>query len=173
MSGWRPMPSELVTHRLHLGGWTEADLDVYERLVHERDRRTAAAPRDGQPTRDDLRAGIRRQQTAIADTGIGLLAIRVEEAFIGYCGLVVGRATLDEPELAYELLRASHGKGYATEAARATVDAAAATGRRRLWATVRGWNTASLRVLDKLGFERTTKVTNDDYGDVVWCALEL
>jgi hypothetical protein len=49
---------------------------------------------------------------------------------IGYCGLVVGRATIDEPELAFELFRMAHGNGYATGAAAAVVAAAADTGRR-------------------------------------------
>ena len=41
---------------------------------------------------------------------------------IGYCGLTVrGDGPPDEPELAYELLRAAHGFGYATEAGRAVV----------------------------------------------------
>ena len=114
-----------------------------------------------------------RQQAAHADTGIGLLVIRAADHFAGYCGLTVGRASLAEPELAYELLRANQGNGYATEAARATVDAAAGTGRRRLWASVRSWNDASFRVLDKVGFERTDRITTDDFGDTVWCTREL
>jgi RimJ/RimL family protein N-acetyltransferase len=173
MSAWRPMPTELKTPRLHLGGWREQDLDDYETLVRERDSRTAAAPRDGRPTRDDLRDNILRQQRSIAQTGIGLYVIRIGDRFVGYGGLVVGRATLDEPELAYELLRGDQGNGYATEASRATVDAARDTGRRRLWATVRRWNDASFRVLSKLGFERTERITTDDFGDVVWCTRTL
>lgn len=96
-----------------------------------------------------------------------------EEAFInGYCGLITGRSTLEEPEIAYELLRSAHGNGYATEAASAVLAAAIATGRRRLWATVRTWNTPSFRVLAKLGFERRHS-TWDDGGELVWNVREL
>jgi RimJ/RimL family protein N-acetyltransferase len=84
----------------------------------------------------------------------------------------VGRCSLDEPEIAYELLRRFHGRGYATEAARALVDAAAATGRQRLWSTVRPSNAASLRVLEKIGF-RTDHVTTDDQGDVIYLVRDL
>ena len=91
---------------------------------------------------------------------------------IGYCALVVGRCSLDEPEIAYELLRRFHRRGYATEAAAALVDAAAATGRHRLWSTVRSWNTASLRVLEKIGFRRD-HITTDDLGEVVWLVRDL
>jgi RimJ/RimL family protein N-acetyltransferase len=58
-------------------------------------------------------------------------------------------------------------QGYATEAARAVLDAAHATGRARIWATLRESNTASFRVLDKLGFRRD-HTTRDDGGAVVW-----
>ncbi len=85
---------------------------------------------------------------------------------IGYCGLIVGRATLEGPELAYELFRRAHGHGYATEAARAVLDAAFATGRERVRSTVRAWNAPSLRVLEKLGFRRERSVT-DERGELV------
>src|SRR5690349_20841703 len=71
----------------------------------------------------------------------------------GHCGLTSGGNGLPgEPELAYELLRATHGHGYATEAARSVIRRAADAGYRRLWAGVWDWNTASRRVLEKVGF---------------------
>ncbi|MGH3471782.1 MAG: GNAT family N-acetyltransferase [Nocardioidaceae bacterium] len=57
-----------------------------------------------------------------------------------------------EPELAFELLRRFWGQGYATEAALAVLDWARSSGFERLWATVWDWNTASRRVLAKVGF---------------------
>ena len=128
MERWQPMVAELQSERLRLGPWRDDDLDDYAALVGERDRRSAAASRNGRPALGELRNTIRRQQSALVDTGIALLVIRRDAAFVGYCGLTQGRATLAEPELAYELLRSFQGKGYATEAARAVVDAAAATG---------------------------------------------
>lgn len=65
-----------------------------------------------------------------------------------------------------------HGQGYATEAASAVLDAAIATGRKRLWSTVRPWNVPSFRVLDKLGFERD-HVSTDDRGELVWLTRSL
>ena len=166
------MPSRLLTGRLVLGPWVDDDLDDYATMVRERDRRAAAAQR-GQWSPDDLRSRIRQQQSAITETGIGLLTIRIDDAFVGYCGLIIGHSTLDEPELAYELLRAHQGNGYATEAARAIVNVAAETGRSRLWATVRPWNQPSLHVLDKLRFERTDKVSTDNFGDSLWLTRPL
>ncbi|CAO0832592.1 N-acetyltransferase OS=Streptomyces microflavus OX=1919 GN=Smic_28600 PE=4 SV=1 [Streptomyces microflavus] len=63
-------------------------------------------------------------------------------------------------------------RGYATEAARAVLGAAAATGRNRLWSTVASWNTPSLRVLEKLGFERD-RVSMEGTKEVVWLTRSL
>jgi hypothetical protein len=51
------------------------------------------------------------QNLAAHESGLGLLAIqrRAEGDLIGYCGLLIGRGTFDEPEIAYELLRRFHG----------------------------------------------------------------
>jgi RimJ/RimL family protein N-acetyltransferase len=97
---------------------------------------------------------------------------KVDGEILGYCGLVIGRATIEEPELAYELFQHAHGRGYATEAAVAVVAAAKRTGRSRLWSTVRRWNSPSFRVLEKLGFISHHSVWDDD-GELVWNMLEL
>ena len=105
----------------------------------------------------------------IATHGIGVLVLRrrSDGAALGCCGLVVGRGSLAEPELVYELLPRAHRAGYATEAARAVLAAAFGTGRTRVWATVRADNAASHRVVAKLGFRRD-HVTTDDRGELVW-----
>ena len=57
----------------------------------------------------------------------------------------------------------------------ATGSAAAGAGRSRLWAGVRVWNIASLRVLNKLGFVSSGQVSEDlERGDMVLmtCRLE-
>lgn len=142
--------------------WAESDADDYRALIAERG--------EGPVTVEVARQNIVKQLGRAAESGIGLLPIRrrAEGDFIGYCGLIVGRATIDEPEIAYELFRRVHGHGYATEAARAVLDAAIATGRTRLWSTVRAWNAPSLRVLEKLGFERDHVAPDDGRGEVVW-----
>lgn len=59
-------------------------------------------------------------------------------------------------QLGYWLTPTAWGRGYATEAARAVIDAARRTlGLRRLTATCWHDNPASARVLEKLGFRRT------------------
>lgn len=162
-----------MTERLWLGPWQLSDLDDYGAMVAERDPRTAAAPRGDGPSHDELRASIERQQGARAATGMCLYVVRVDGAFAGYCGLLVGKSTREEPEIGYELLRRRHGRGYATEAAAAVVAMAAATGRTRLWATVRDWNDASFRVLTKVGFVATSRKTVDEFGASLWWTRDL
>jgi RimJ/RimL family protein N-acetyltransferase len=166
MSTYETMPFHLGTERLVLRPWAESDAAEMRALLAERG--------NGTPTIEHTRAGIAEQLTATATTGIALLPVqrRDEGDFIGYCGLVIGRSTLEEPEIAYELFQHAHGRGYATEAAGAVLDAAAATGRTRLWSTVGTWNTPSLRVLEKLGFERD-HVSTEDSGEVVWLTRSL
>lgn len=127
------------------------------------------------PSMENIRERITSQLASTGQTGLALLPIvrRDEGDFIGYCGLIVGRTSVDEPEIAYELLRRAHGHGYATEAGRVVVEAAIATGRARLWSTVGAWNTPSFRVLEKLGFERDHVTTQDDRGEIVWMTRAL
>lgn len=143
MASFKPMASELFTDRLHLRPWRASDAEPHRQLWTERDRRSLRLiDADGRPTVDDLRERM-AEQSEDAQSGLGLFAVeRLAGAdFIGYCGLIVGQASTEEPEIAYEFARRIHGNGYATEAARIVVAEAAATGRGRLWATVRQWNT--------------------------------
>ena len=81
---------------------------------------------------------------------------------IGYCGLIdSGRGSDGEPELAFELLRRVWRQGYATEASWAVLDWARSSGFTHLGATVWEWNTASRRVLAKVGFAETGRTDVD------------
>ena len=151
----------LETDRLILRHSRMGDAIVYRQLWTERDLRVPPHRRinaEGRPTVEDIAARIRAEREA---PGPRLLTVERKDTadVIGYCGLTVhGSGSPDEPELAYELLRAAHGRGYATEAGRAVVTWASEAGYRRLWAGVWDWNVASRRVLDKLGFRETGRV---------------
>ncbi|MEO5964135.1 MAG: GNAT family N-acetyltransferase [Candidatus Limnocylindrales bacterium] len=160
------MSHDLETERLTLRLRDERDAAWYRELIAERGEELA--------TLEEATARLARFRDLTVELGIGALAIcrRAEGDVIGYGALVVGRCSVDEPELAYELLRRFHRHGYATEAAHALVGAAAATGRRRLWSTVRPANTASLRVLEKVGF-RIDHTTTDERGEVIYLVRDL
>ncbi|WP_405781205.1 GNAT family N-acetyltransferase [Streptomyces sp. NBC_00859] len=166
MATYGTMPFHLETERLILRPWAQSDAAEFSALLGERGK--------GTPTVEHTRGSIAELLGATATTGFALLPIqrRDEGDFIGYCGLIIGRSTVEEPEIAYELFERVHGNGYATEAAGAVLEAAAATGRKRLWSTVGAWNTPSLRVLEKVGFERD-HVSTEDSGEVVWLTRSL
>jgi RimJ/RimL family protein N-acetyltransferase len=172
-----PALDTLETDRLVLRRPTEDDAGVYRRLWTERDPRVPPHRKidpAGRPTVDDIAAHIRAERE---ETRPGLLTVEHKGTtdVIGYCGLVFhGNGSPEEPELAYELLRSTHGCGYATEAGQAVVTWVGGTGYPRLWATVRDWNTASRRVLAKLGFRETGRVERDaEFGDSLLTVREF
>ncbi|WP_242613710.1 GNAT family N-acetyltransferase [Herbihabitans rhizosphaerae] len=154
----------METDRLILRYRRVGEAAIYRQLWTERDPRVPPQRRidpEGRPTVADIAAEVRAER---ANSGPGILAVERKGTadVIGYCGLIFpGNAPPDEPELVYELLRAAHGRGYATEASRAVVTWASEAGYRRLWATVWDWNVASRRVLEKLGFRETGRVEPD------------
>jgi RimJ/RimL family protein N-acetyltransferase len=162
-----PLPERIETERLvlELRGPTDARWNLELRFESGHPQRSRSLREEAQY--------LARQRAQVRLDGFGFFAVKRRDMgdSVGYVGLVVGRATFEEPELAYELLRRAHGLGYATEASRAVVDAAFATGRHKLWATVRPWNNASLRVLDKLGFHFDHRTTDGD-GEVIWLVCE-
>jgi RimJ/RimL family protein N-acetyltransferase len=177
MTEFAPMPRELSTQRLRLRWWLPSDSADVRRLWSERDPRSLRLiDADGHPNEREMRERISAQLEESKSTGLGMLAIELMSApgFIGYCGLAVGSATEEEPEIAFELFRNAQGRGYATEAARAVIDVARGTGRSRLWATVREWNAASLRVLAKLDFLDSGRRTEDtERGSSVWMTRQI
>lgn len=172
-----PMRRELETERLRLRPRSPSDSQMQWSLWTERDPRSRRliSP-DGHPTVEEMRAIISMQLEESERTGLYLLNIerKGQPGLLGYCGLIVGDATADEPEIAYELFRSAHGHGYATEAVGAVIAAARDTGRTRLWATVREWNAASFRVLEKHDFIDSGKRTRDGVrGELVWMTRNL
>ncbi len=157
---------DLVTDRLALSAWIETDTSWHADLVAERTGGAADRSADAELIRGVVHA--QREHGVVPS----VVRMRSSGAVIGYCGLVVGRSTLDEPELAYELFRHAHGRGYATEAARAVIAAARDAGYQRLWSTTREDNAPSRRILDKLGFT-LVRTTHDDRGPVLWHVLTL
>lgn len=153
----------LETERLLLRPWRVAEAGVRRELWTERDPRVPPHRRidaEGRPTVADLEESIRTGEPSAT----GLLAVerKVARDVVGSCGLVdSGRGARGEPELAFELLRRVWGQGYATEASSAVLDWARSSGHERLWATVWEWNTASRRVLAKLGFTETGRTEMD------------
>ncbi|MCL3861134.1 GNAT family N-acetyltransferase [Actinotalea sp. K2] len=160
------MPTELATERFVL---TPEELDDAPWLA---DLFTARG--GGTVTTAEARTRVRAMHELTSACGIGAYVLRPRDggAPVGYAAIVIGRGTVAEPEIAYEILPDAQGNGYATEAASVVLTAAYATGRRRIWATIRPWNAASLRVLDKLGGFQQVRATSDEEGPIRWYARQ-
>ncbi len=150
---------------------------MHRELWLERDPRVPPHRRidaGGRPTIRDLEDWIRHLQPR---GSLGLLVVERKSTgrMIGYCGLIENEhGPADEPELAFELLRATWGRGFATEASQAVIAGARSAGCTRLWASVRQWNHASRRVLEKLGFLETGRVEPDPvHGDSLFTSRRL
>jgi [ribosomal protein S5]-alanine N-acetyltransferase len=144
----------LETNRLLIRPWRVAEVVIQREMWLERDPRVPPHRRidtEGRPTLADFEEEFRTDRPSL----VPLLAVQRKTAdrdVIGYCGLVESGEGPQEPQLAFEFLRRFWGQGYATEAAWAVLDWARSSGYQRLWACVWDWNTASRRVLAKVGF---------------------
>ncbi len=109
-SEFKEMAFQLKTERLDLNMWEESDAVWLRELVGERGVEM--------PTVESVRNDLIEKRKIATENGISLLTIRRRDEgdFIGYCGLIIGRSTLEELEIAYELFRSAHRMGYATEA---------------------------------------------------------
>lgn len=155
--GWEP-DLVLETARLLLRPWRVAEAATQREMWADRDPRVPPHRRldaDGRPTVADFEEAIRDAKPSTS----GLLAVELKSVgdAIGYCGLIDSGRRAREPELAFEFLRGFWGQGYATEASWAVLDWARSSGYERLWATVWDWNSASRRVLAKVGFTETDR----------------
>lgn len=167
----------LETDRLLLRPWRVSEAAVQHEMWTERDPRVPPHRRigaDGRPTVEDVARWI---EDAVEPSTLGLPALELKGSgdVIGYCGLISSNQVPDdEPELAFELLHRAWGHGYATEAAWAVLGWARDSGHERLWATVRAWNDASLRVLAKVGFAESGRREPDAvHGDSLFLTREL
>lgn len=112
--------------------------------------------RDLDGAREYLRNG---PMASYAANGFGLFRVSLKSgACIGMCGLI-SRETLDHVDIGYGFLPQFWGQGYALESARAVMDyARRQLGIERVVAVVSPGNTASKKLLHKLGMQITGKV---------------
>jgi RimJ/RimL family protein N-acetyltransferase len=157
----------IETERLRLRRLTPADAPFILRLLNDPSFLRYVGDR-GIRTLEDAEGFIRTvPMTLYEKYGFGhFLTERKEDgAMLGICGLIK-RDALEDVDIGYSLLPEHWSKGYAIEAARATLEYAKTTaGLRRVVAIVSPQNEASLKVLARLGlrFERMVRMPKDDY----------
>jgi RimJ/RimL family protein N-acetyltransferase len=153
----KPVKIVLHTERLRLRHMEPGDAafmlgllndPAWHRFIGDRGIRTLEAARD---------YIIKGPMEMHARLGFGFDVVERKEdgCPIGVCGLAK-RDFLDDVDIGYAFLPQYGGQGYAIEAAQGVMAHAKALGLQRIVATVRPDNSASIRLLEKLGlrFER-------------------
>jgi RimJ/RimL family protein N-acetyltransferase len=157
----------LETERLTVREMTEGDGEFYLAMLSDPDFKQHIADR-GVLDVEGAVANMRDRVFTSYDAhgfGMWLVCRRDTGESVGMAGLVK-REFLKDVDLGYAFLPAGRGAGYATEVCRGIMDYAARRfGIRRLAAIVSPANRASIRVLERLGFEFTGQVQFPDDGD--------
>lgn len=165
------MRDAIETERLSLQALGPGDVEVLHGLaVEEHVRRYLL---DGAIVdRAWAAAEVERAAALWRARGVGMWLVRERggAAPIGFAGFRVYEDIEPDPQLLYALRESATGRGYATELALALVDVARARGFEVVVSAVDEPNVASLRVLDKLGFERRGAVPGA-FGSIVLVAL--
>jgi RimJ/RimL family protein N-acetyltransferase len=148
----------IETARLRLRAWEPTDVDAYAVIQADPLMRRYVGNR-APLSYDESRAEIVGFEDEWRRLGHGRWAIeeRASEALIGACGILSWQEGTHEAtgEIAYGFGQRWWGRGYATEAARASIDWAFATfDFPEVVALTNPDNVASQRVLAKLGFVR-------------------
>lgn len=149
------------TDRLAFAELTVADAPFLVRLLN--DPSFVANIRDSGVRTDADACGYVANGPAASYAAHGFGLWRVDDRAtgdpIGMCG-VLKRDGLDDPDLGFAVLGEAQGRGYATEAGRATLGhARSALGLERIVAIVAPHNSGSARVLEKLGFRDEGTIT--------------
>lgn len=114
----------IETERLILRGWRADDLDPFHAICSDSRVMATLGPL---MTRAETEALIRRCEDRRAETGHCFWAVerKSDAALIGWCGVIVGNPELPiagEIEIGWRIAADDWGKGYAREAAQATLD---------------------------------------------------
>jgi ribosomal-protein-alanine N-acetyltransferase len=172
VSAGPPQPHRLETARLLLHPLAPADQETFHAINN--DPGVARYLFDGrQITASESTALLDASRVLLARHGHGLFAVRLRDdgALIGWAGyLESGNPPV--LEVAYALLAAARGHGFAVEATRAVMTwGARHLGMSMFHASVDAPNVASLRVLEKLAFRETGRSAGVA-GDLVHFTLD-
>jgi RimJ/RimL family protein N-acetyltransferase len=156
----------IETERLNLREVTEADAPFVLELLNDPDFIRNVADRGVRTLEEARRYVAEKFVEGYRREGFGFWLVEPKESGTpaGVCGLVK-RDALPGVDVGYAFLPPFRSKGYASESASAVISYARDTlGLGRLYAIVNPENSASVRVLEKLGmrFERMVRLSDDE-----------
>ena len=147
----------LLTHRLVLRGFEEADLAAVQSYASDPRRPGYVdwGPNSEEEAHDFVRSAIASQSANPRKRFDFAVLLRGEEALIGGSGLNVSADNDDETSIGCFIACDYRGQGYATEAAyRLLAFGFRELGLHRIVATCEAENVASWRVLERIGMRR-------------------
>jgi ribosomal-protein-alanine N-acetyltransferase len=160
---WKPGMRTLETSRLILDELTPQDAKFILQILNDRDFIHYVADR-GIRTEAEARDYLAdRVMASYREHGFGMAAVRRKDSgeTIGMCGLVK-RESLQHVDIGYAFLPEVRGKGYASEAALATVQMAREDfGLSRLVAIIHPDNKPSRALAEKIGMHFDTMIRLD------------
>jgi RimJ/RimL family protein N-acetyltransferase len=147
--------SELLSERLRYERVTPDDLNAFHALIEDEYVRRYMLDGNLMPPAWSAER-IRDSQAMFERRGVGVWLARERASgdLVGFCGFFEFAPPEPEPQLMYALYGRHAGRGYATEMARWATERARAQGFLHVLAEADEINAASLRVLEKNGFER-------------------
>lgn len=152
----------LETERLFLTTWQPGDWLALQPVA--RDPEVMRYVTGGFPWSDEkIREYVERQIRTYAERGFcrWKLIEKSSDAVIGFCGIGFWRDSPD-PEIGWWLARSHWGRGLATEAARAALDDAFKRVQlERIMSVAERENTASIRIMQKLGLKFDSEFTDE------------
>ncbi|GAA0343664.1 GNAT family N-acetyltransferase [Actinoallomurus spadix] len=162
----------IVTERLHLRPYTPGDLDA----LHDIQSRPEVArylywdARDRDEVREALRQKIRSSVLADENNGLQLAAVLPESGtLVGDVLLMWTSREHRQGEIGYVFHPDHGGRGYATEAAAVMLRLGfEGLGLHRVVGRLDGRNTASARVLERLGMRREAHLVQNEWVKGEW-----
>jgi RimJ/RimL family protein N-acetyltransferase len=161
----------LETERLVLRSWRDADIDPFHAINSDPEVMATLGPL---MSRDEVAALVERVRGIEAGHGHTFWALESKQdaRLIGWCGAIRGSVGPVEgrPEIGWRIARDCWGRGYVTEAARATVEwCFAELPDDAVWAITSTGNARSRAVMERLGMQYRPELDFDhpkiDAGD--------
>lgn len=144
----------LITPRLRIRSLTAGDVDGLHRVFGDPEAMRYVGSTGKARTRAQTADSVAQYMAAEREQGFGLWAAdRLDDGrMIGLCGLTLVEGTGPDVEVVYVLERPAWGQGYATEMARACLEAGFGAFRlERIIALAYPMNAASIQVMRKAG----------------------
>jgi RimJ/RimL family protein N-acetyltransferase len=162
----------LATERLLLRPYAESDFDALLAIESRADvaRWLYWEPRDAEAVREKLARKLAEASLEADGDGISFAAVLATSGeMIGACSMHLVSAEHRQGEIGYTFHPDHHGRGYATEAARALLGFGfEECGLHRIIGRLEPRNEASARVLERLGMRREAHLVENEWVKGEW-----